>query len=198
MRKTVALPFIGIALASVIAAGCSGTGAYNPNANSTPTPLPSPTIACTTSMFPAGEQVQMVFPQHGGTAVANLQGVVFAVSPNPLPTNWFVYAQTPQADRRNSRTRSAFLAVPTPSASATPTPLPTPSDTPSHRASARTRSSRPHRSVRSPTALEVHDLPRDGGVLARHCLQHVHDQRKRSALAEPQPDFHVSPIRSAR
>jgi hypothetical protein len=130
MRKTVALPFIGIALASVIAAGCSGTGAYNPNANSTPTPLPSPTIACTTSMFPAGEQVQMVFPQNGGTAVANLQGVVFAVAPNPLPTNWFVYATfgTQSTEFTNS---IAFLAVPTPSASATPTPLPTPSDMPS-------------------------------------------------------------------
>jgi hypothetical protein len=130
MRKTVALPFIGIALASVIAAGCSGTGAYNPNANSTPTPLPSPTIACTTSMFPAGEQVQMVFPQNGGTAVANLQGVVFAVSPNPLPTNWFVYAQTPQGSTEFTNS-IGFLAVPTPSASVTPTPLPTPSDTPS-------------------------------------------------------------------
>jgi hypothetical protein len=134
MRKTVALPFIGIALASVIAAGCSGTGAYNPNANSTPTPLPSPTIACTTSMFPAGEQVQMVFPQNGGTAVANLQGVVFAVAPNPLPTNWFVYAVTPQGSTEFTNS-IAFLAVPTPApgstAGSTPTPLPTPSDTPS-------------------------------------------------------------------
>jgi|GEM_PF-3204318 hypothetical protein len=136
MRKTVALPFIAIALASVIAAGCSGTNLYNPNANSTPTPLPSPTISCSPSMFPAGEQVQMVFPQNGGVNVANLQGVVFAVSPSPLPTNWYIYAATPGYGTGSTLGTSsiAFLAVPSPApgstAGSTPTPLPTPSDTP--------------------------------------------------------------------
>ncbi len=133
MRKTVALPFIAIALASVIAAGCSGTGAYNPNANSTPTPLPSPTISCTPSLFPAGEQVQMVFPPQNGSNVANLQGVVFAMSPNPLPTNWYIYAKTPTGSTQGTSS-IAFLALPSPApgstAGATPTPLPTPSDTP--------------------------------------------------------------------
>ena len=132
MRKTVALPFIAIALASVIAAGCSGTGAYNPNANATPTPLPSPTISCVPSMFPAGEQVQMVFPQNGSINAPNLEGVVFAVSPNPLPTNWYIYAVSTFGSTQNTSS-IAFLAVPSPApgstAGSTPTPLPTPSDT---------------------------------------------------------------------
>jgi hypothetical protein len=133
MRKTVALPFIAIALASVIAAGCSGTGAYNPNANSTPTPFPVPTISCVPSMFPAGEQVQMVFPQSGLQNQPNLQGVVFAVSPNPLPTSWYIYAQSSNGSTQGTNS-IAFLALPSPAAGqtagATPTPLPTPSDTP--------------------------------------------------------------------
>jgi|ERR1700677_2525708 hypothetical protein len=133
MRKTIALPFIGIALASVIVAGCSGTSLFNPNANGTPTPLPSPTISCAPSMFPTGEQVQMVFPQNGGINQPNLEGVVFAVSPNPLPTNWFIYAVSSFGSTQ-STTSIAFLATPVPvpgsTAGSTPTPLPVPSDTP--------------------------------------------------------------------
>jgi hypothetical protein len=130
MRKTVALPFIAIGLASVIAAGCSGTSAYNPNANSTPTPLPSPTAACA---LPSGETVQMVFPEPGQSNAPNLQGVVFAVSPNPLPTNWYMYASSSFGSTQNT-TSIAFLATPVPipgsTAGSTPTPLPTPSSTP--------------------------------------------------------------------
>ena len=32
-----------------------------------------------------------MFPQNGAAAAPNLQGVVFAVAPNPLPTNWYFY-----------------------------------------------------------------------------------------------------------
>ena len=88
MRKTVALPFVAIALASIVAAGCSGSGNTAVSATGTPTPVPVPTATCTP---PAGYSVQQVFPQKGSTTAANLQGVVFAVAPNPLPTNWYFY-----------------------------------------------------------------------------------------------------------
>jgi hypothetical protein len=132
MRKSVALPFFTIALASVIA-GCSYKLGTNPNPGGTPTPFPSPTISCDPSMFGAGEQVQMVFPQNGQPNVANLQGVVFAVAPNPLPTNWYIYAVSTFGSTQGTSS-IGFLAVPSPApgqtAGATPTPLPTPSDTP--------------------------------------------------------------------
>jgi hypothetical protein len=130
MRKTVALPWVALTLAALIAAGCS-SNSYNPaTAFSTPTPFPTPTIACTP---PASESVQMVFPQNGSVTAANLLGVVFAVSPNPLPTNWYVYANS--VNGTTSGTSSiAFLATPVPipgsAAGSTPTPLPTPSDMP--------------------------------------------------------------------
>lgn len=130
MRKTVVLPFIAIALASVIAAGCSGTNAYNPNTNSTPTPLPSATGQC---VLPSGETVQMVFPIPSQSQAPNTQGVVFAVSPNPLPTNWYMYATSSFGSTQNTNS-IAFLATPGPApsstAGATPTPLPTPSAPP--------------------------------------------------------------------
>ena len=130
MRKTVALPFIAIALASVIAAGCSGTNAYNPNANSTPTPLPSATGQC---VLPSGETVQMIFPIPSQSQAPNMQGVVFAVSPNPLPTNWYMYASSSFGSTQFTNS-IAFLATPGPApgstAGSTPTPLPTPSAAP--------------------------------------------------------------------
>jgi len=127
MRKTVALPWVALALASLIAAGCS-SNAYNPaTASSTPTPFPTPTIACTP---PAGESVQMVFPQNGSLTAANLQGVVFAVAPSPLPTNWYVYATSVNGTTAGTSS-IAFLATPVAAATgSTPTPLPTPSDMP--------------------------------------------------------------------
>jgi hypothetical protein len=130
MRKTVALPFLGLALAATVAAGCSGNGNTAAVASGTPTPFPSPTASCTP---PANESVQQVFPQNGSVTAANLQGVVFAVAPNPLPTNWYVYATS--AFGTTAGTQSiAFLATPVPvpgsTAGSTPTPLPTPSDTP--------------------------------------------------------------------
>jgi hypothetical protein len=132
MRKTVALPFIAIALASVIAAGCSGTGGYNPSGNSapTPTPLPSATGQC---VLPAGETVQMIFPIPSQSLAPNQQGVVFAVSPNPLPTNWYMYATSSFGSTQNTNS-IAFLGTPAPApgstAGSTPTPLPTPSAAP--------------------------------------------------------------------
>ena len=131
MRKTVALPFAVLALASVIAAGCSGSGYNAATATSTPTPVPSALPACTAP--PAPEMVQQVFPQNGSTSAANLQGVVFAVAPNPLPTNWYFYA-TSAFGTTAGTAQIGFLATPVPapsaSAGATPTPLPNPSDTP--------------------------------------------------------------------
>ena len=131
MRKTVALPFVGLALASIIAAGCSGAGNNQAvTASGTPTPFPSPTASCTP---PPGESIQQVFPQNGSVTAANLQGVVFAVAPNPLPTNWYFYATSPFGSTAGTPS-IGFLATPVPvpgsTAGATPTPLPSPSDTP--------------------------------------------------------------------
>jgi hypothetical protein len=130
MRKTVALPFAALALASVIAAGCSGSGYNAVTANSTPTPIPVALPACTA---PPGESIQQVFPQNGSTNAANLLGVVFAVAPNPLPTNWYFYATSAFGTTGGTPT-IGFLATPVPvpasTAGSTPTPLPVPSDTP--------------------------------------------------------------------
>ena len=127
MRKTAVLPFLAIALASVIVAGCGGTGAYNAATNSTPAPLPSATGQCA---LPAGESVQMVFPIPTQSQAPNIEGVVFAVSPNPLPTNWYMYASSSFGSTQNTNS-IAFLATPVPVpgsvAGSTPTPLPTPS-----------------------------------------------------------------------
>jgi hypothetical protein len=131
MRKTVALPFAGLALASLLAAGCSGSGAYGTTASTaTPTPFPIPSATCTP---PAGFSVQQVFPQNNSTTAANLQGVVFAVAPGPLPTNWYIYAKS-AAGTTAGTASIGFLATPVPvpgsTAGSTPTPLPTPSDAP--------------------------------------------------------------------
>jgi hypothetical protein len=120
MKNAVALPFGFLLLAAVIA-GCGS--AQNAAATSAvPTPLPTPTTPCTS---PPGYQIQMVFPQNGATSQPNLQGVVFAVAPSPLPTNWFVYGQSNYGSTYGTSSID-FLATAAPSA----TPFPTPSDTP--------------------------------------------------------------------
>lgn len=131
MRNAVALPWVFLALASLVTAGCGNK--YNQIAAAsyaTPTPFPVATATCTP---PPGESIQMVFPQNGSITAANLQGVVIAVAPSPLPSNWYVYA-TSQFGSTFNTTSIAFLATPVPApgsvAGATPTPLPTPSDTP--------------------------------------------------------------------
>jgi hypothetical protein len=140
MRKTAALSFAALAVAAVVAgAGCSNYGA-TASPGGSPTPVALPTTACTP--WPG---VQMVFPQNGGSGVANTQGVVFAVAPTPLPTNFYFYVSHPNpaggADLSTLGTAQiGFLATPSPSPipspgatgspAATPTPLPTPSDPP--------------------------------------------------------------------
>ena len=141
MRKSASLSFAAIAIAAVVAgAGCSGNGATATPGGS-PTPVVLPTAPCA---LPAGETVQMVFPQANSSGAANLQGVVFAVAPNPLPTTWYIYVTHPNPAggpvlSTLGTAQIGFLATPSPSpvpspgASATtlvtPTPLPTPSDT---------------------------------------------------------------------
>jgi hypothetical protein len=128
---TTVLPFVALTVAAIVA-GCSGKG-YGGSAltGATPSPLPTATGQC---VFPAGETAQMIFPQNGGVGVANLQGVVFAVAPSPLPTNWYMYANSTFGSTQNTSS-IGFLATPAPSPTpvagvASPTPLPTPSDTP--------------------------------------------------------------------
>jgi hypothetical protein len=144
MRKSTALPFAFLLLAGLVAAaaGCSGTAIGGSAATgSTPTPAALPTTSCGPYPFPSGEQVQMVFPQKNGTNQPNLQGIVVAVAPNPLPTSWYFYVTASVNGVVTSTLNTAqigFLATPSPnptaSAGASPlptgTPLPTPSDTP--------------------------------------------------------------------
>ena len=141
MNKSVALPCVVIALASIIA-GCGASGNV---ATSTPTPAPTPSAACTS---PAGYTIQQVFPQNGQGGQANLQGVVFAVGPSPqpggvpspLPTNWFFYVTyntvVNQPGTTSYPVSIGVLATPIPAPGSTagtlPTPLPTPSDAPTN------------------------------------------------------------------
>jgi hypothetical protein len=140
MNKSVALPCVVILLAS-IAAGCGSSGNVA-TTSALATPAPTPSVACTT---PPGYSVQEVFPQNGQIGQPNLEGVVFAIGPNPqpggvpspLPTNWFFYATYSAAGGAATTTyptNIGFLATPVPAPSsspgATPTPLPTPSDMP--------------------------------------------------------------------
>ncbi len=150
MKNAVALPWVFLALASLITAGCgSKYNAIAANNYATPTPLPIPTATCTP---PPGYTIQMVFPQSNAPnapVAANLQGVVFAIgpspqpgtgSPSPLPTNWYVYATSPtfgtplNPSSTFNTTSVNFLATPIPApgsvAGSTPTPLPVPSDSP--------------------------------------------------------------------
>lgn len=134
MKTSVVAPCAAVIFASIIA-GCGSGGNV---ATTAVTAAPAPNATCTP---PAGYTIQEVFPQNNGTAVANLQGVVFAVgpspqpgvgSPSPLPTNWFVYAVSPTYGSTYGTSSVAALApVPGATASSTPTPLPTPSDAPS-------------------------------------------------------------------
>jgi hypothetical protein len=140
MRKSVALSFAAVAVAAIVAgAGCSGSG-YTAATSSTPTPVPLPSATCS---LPANETVQMVFPQASAPAAPNLQGVVFAVAPNPLPTSYYFYVTTTVGTTTTTTLGTAqigFLATPSPNPTVAPTagatavstgtPLPTPSDTP--------------------------------------------------------------------
>lgn len=121
MKNAVALPGFLLLLLAAIIAGCGS--AQNAAAyNALPTPIPSPTTPCTS---PPGYQIQMVFPQSRASMQPNLLGVVFAVAPSPLPTNWFVYATSTFGSTYGTSSIN-FLATAAPSA----TPFPTPSDTP--------------------------------------------------------------------
>lgn len=145
MRKSIALPFAGLALASLLAAvGCSGNTNQAVVSTGTPTPVPTPSATCTP---PAGYTIQEVFPQANGVNQPNLQGVVFDIGPSPqpggipspLPTNWYFYVSS-SLGSTGLTANIAFLGTPTPmpsttalpsgSPAATPTPLPTPSDAP--------------------------------------------------------------------
>jgi hypothetical protein len=143
MRKSTALPFAVLLLAGLVAAaaGCGGTPIGGTVAGATPTPGAVPSTQCGADPFPTGEQVQMVFPQKNGTNQPNLQGIVVAAAPNPLPTDWYFYVTSNINGTTSSTLGTAqigFLATPSPnpiaSAGASPlptgTPLPTPSDTP--------------------------------------------------------------------
>jgi len=138
MKNATALPYAALVMASIVAAvgaGCANGNLATPT--TPPTPIPSPTASCTP---PAGETIQMVFPQNGSLNAANLQGIVVAVAPNPLPTSWFFYVVY-NATTSSYPNTIGVLATPAPAMTPspgstatpppTPSPLPTPSDTPS-------------------------------------------------------------------
>jgi hypothetical protein len=126
MRKTAALPLAFLSIfAAAIVAGCA-----NGNIASTggaPAAIPTPTDACTQP--PGITNIQMVFPQNNAAAAPNLQGIVIAVAPIPLPTNWFFYSSSVAFGSTWGTSSIGFLQTPSPSVP-TPTPLPSPSDTP--------------------------------------------------------------------
>jgi hypothetical protein len=140
MRKSAALSFAAIGLAAIVAAGCSGSG-NTATPGGTPSPGITPSGPC---QLPTGYSAQQVFPQANAPAAPNLQGVVFAVKPGPLPTNWYFYVTsgpgpTSQPNSTLGTAQIGFLATPSPNPTASPgasplptgTPLPTPSDVPS-------------------------------------------------------------------
>jgi len=93
MRNSVLVGFLGTLAAAAILAGCGGSGAYSAANSATPTPAPTPSVACTPI---AGEQVALVYPPPGPSPSASFlpysQGIIIAAAPNPLPTNYYVYA----------------------------------------------------------------------------------------------------------
>lgn len=120
MKNTTAASFAALVVAAAIA-GCAG-GNYA-TAVSTPSPAPTPTVACTS---PPGSSFQLLFPAPGPTVsgiVTNNQGVLVAVAPTALPTNWYGYVSS-----------AAFgVALGDPPAFLTtvlPSPAPTPTATP--------------------------------------------------------------------
>jgi hypothetical protein len=136
MRNTAVLPlsFLSV-VALALAAGCANGNIAT--AGGAPAPAPSPTQSCSAlfaSQLP-NEAVRMVFPQNGALNAPNIQGVVIAVSPAPLPTNWYFYSSSTIYGSTYGTQSIGFFATPAPastsaSPSPTPTPLPTPSDTP--------------------------------------------------------------------
>jgi hypothetical protein len=138
MRNTTALPLAILSLVALAGAvvGCSGSGIGTAAPGATSTPI-VPSATCGPTSLPTGEQVQMVFPQQNGTNQPNLQGIVVAVSPNPLPTDWYFYVTSSLGSTLGTQ-QIGLLATPSPvpspatggTAVPTGTPLPTPSDTP--------------------------------------------------------------------
>ena len=82
-----------LASASILAAGCGGSGAYSAANTATPTPVPTPSVACT---MPPGIGVSLAYPPPGPSPSPSVlpyaQGIIIVASPVPLPTNWYVYA----------------------------------------------------------------------------------------------------------
>jgi hypothetical protein len=126
MRKTAVLPLAFLSVVAIaLAAGCANGNVAAPGGVATA--APSPNVACT--LPPGVTNVQMVFPQPSQTGQPNLQGIVIAVAPNPMPTNWFFY------EISGGQSSYSFAAepfsTPNPAASPSASPLPTPSITPS-------------------------------------------------------------------
>jgi hypothetical protein len=125
MRKTAVLPLAFLSVVAIaLAAGCANGNLAT--AGGAPSPAPTPSSSCAPSLT---SNIQLVFPVPGTIGAANLQGIVVAVSPSPLPTNYFFYAS--QNNVSTYPESISPLATPAPpTASSSPSPLPTPSATP--------------------------------------------------------------------
>ncbi len=128
MRKTAVLPLAFLSVvAAALAAGCANGNLATSGA--TPAPVATPSAACTNP--PGVSNIQLVFPQNGSLMAPNLEGIVIAVAPSPLPTNWFFYSKSSQFGSTYGTSSIGFFATPAPSTvTPTPSPLPEPSDTP--------------------------------------------------------------------
>jgi hypothetical protein len=122
MKKTVP-HFVFLAAVSIMVAAGVGCGNGQLAVSGGATPFPYPSAACTT---PPGETIQQVFPQNGSVDAPNLEGIVIAAAPNPLPTDWFFYATSIYGTTYPTSV-GILTAL---SAQASPTPLPSPTDTP--------------------------------------------------------------------
>jgi hypothetical protein len=127
MRKTALLPLAFLSVGAIaVGAGCANGNLAT--SGSTPAPIVQPSVACTNP--PGSPNIQLVFPQNGSVAAPNLEGIVIAVAPSPLPTNWFFYSKSNQYGSTYGISDGVF-STPAPSTvTPTPTPLPVPSDTP--------------------------------------------------------------------
>jgi hypothetical protein len=118
MNKSLAGSLAALAL-TALAAGCGNYGTTAPAA----TPIPTPAIACTAPP----QTVALAYPPPGAapTASPNYSGIILAVAPTPLPTDWFAYVQITLASPTPLPSATPFTAFDnTPLSTTVPSPLP--------------------------------------------------------------------------
>lgn len=168
MRNTTVLPLAFLSVVALaLAAGCANGNLAT--AGGAPAPAPTPSVAC---VLPAGETVHLVFPIPNQTGAPNLQGIVIAVSPNPLPTNWYFYSISPAGSTFGTQSIGYFATPAPPTASSSPSPLPTPSAAPGFANPIYESASNGIFAVSSPSPSPVEILIADGSCYPGVSLGH--------------------------